>query len=157
MPKVGGKQGNKEEKKKRQIKVYAADMTIKQGGFENSLLAFLRARILFLQSVTAMAAPPPHRLLGEDILALLTKRNPDPEPTHQLQEDEGEEDAVLETVAAPRRGLVAVVVPVRRRVAEDAARACVGVYRRRGRECKSVKYEEEEDGHSERGWFFLLL
>lgn len=36
-------------------------------------------------------------------------------------------------------------------MAEDAARVRTGVYRRRSRECKCVKDEEEEDGHSERG------
>lgn len=60
-----------------------------------------------------MAAPPPHRLPGEDLLALLTKCNPNPEPAHQLQEDEGEENAVLQAVAAPCCRLVAGVVHVR--------------------------------------------
>lgn len=52
-------------------------------------------------------APRPPRFESSP---LLPQRDPDPEPAERLDEGEGEEDAVLEGVAAPGRGGVVRVV-----------------------------------------------
>lgn len=81
-----------------------------------------------------LASPP--RLLLEDGVALLAQGDPDPEPSHHLDEHEGEEKAVLEAVAAPASGEVGRVV--RARVGEVAARRGRAVDGRRGAEEEDV-------------------
>lgn len=101
------------------------------------------------------ARPPlrsarPLRLEG---LPLLAQGDPDPEPADDLDEGKGEEDPVLEAVAAPGAGGVARVVHAGGGVghppadgggvAEDGAR---------GREDEGVGYEAEGDEEADRGW-----
>ncbi len=100
---------------------------------------------------TGVAAPPPRRLPRQHLPALLPQRHPDPEPADHLDEGEGEEDAVLERIAAPARGGVHRIVDVRRRVGE-AAPGRVGIERRGGGEEEGVDGEREGDDETEGGW-----
>lgn len=123
-------------------------------------------RIALVQANPLPARPPlrsarPLRLEG---LPLLAQGDPDPEPADDLDEGEGEEDPVLEPVAAPGAGGVARVVHAGGgvghppadggRVAEDGAR---------GREDEGVGYEDEGDEEADGGWvtvqvsFFCFL
>lgn len=97
----------------------------------------------------------PLRLEG---LPLLAQGDPDPEPADDLDEGEGEEDPVLEAVAAPGAGGVARVVHAGGwvghppadggRVAEDGAR---------GREDEGVGYEAEGDEEADGGWVTIQV
>ena len=63
-----------------------------------------------MREPVAAAAPPPAGAAGQQLAALLVQRDPGPEPADRLDKDKGEEDAVLERVAAPARGRVGRVV-----------------------------------------------
>lgn len=100
-----------------------------------------------------MTAPPARGLAREHILTLLPQRHPDPEPADELDERKGEEDAVLEPVAAPARGAVA---RRRRRVREAVPRGGGGGGGgggvRGGAEEHGVADEGEGAGDSEGRW-----
>lgn len=116
-------------------------------------------RVALVQVSPLPARPPlrsarPLRLEG---LPLLAQGDPDPEPADDLDEGEGEEDPVLEPVAAPGAGGVARVVHAGGGVghppadgggvAEDGAR---------GREDEGVGYEAEGDEEADGGWATVI-
>jgi hypothetical protein len=75
----------------------------------------------------------------------LLQRNPDPEPAHRLDKDKGEEDTILERIAAPARGDVGRVVHMCRGVRESLD-GC-GVDGRRRAEEEGV--QDERKGYEE--------
>ena len=84
------------------------------------------------------------RLLGHGLGPLLPQCDPDPEPANHLDKGKGEEDAVLETVAAPGGGVVRRVLGVGRRMSHAAARVRV-VEWGGGREHEGVEVEAKGD------------
>lgn len=103
-------------------------------------------------SSIALAAPPP-RLALHHLLLLLAQRDPGPQPADHLDEYEGEEDAVLEEVAAPRGGCVRGAPAVGGGRGGPAAGGGVGaVEGRGGAEEEGVEQEEEGQEEAEGCW-----
>lgn len=119
------------------------------------LLCLLLPSVAFVQVTPLPARPPlrsarPLRLEG---LPLLAQGDPDPEPADNLDEGEGEEDPVLEAVAAPGAGGVARVVHAGGGVGHPAAHGGgVAEDGARGREDEGVGYEAEGDEEADGGW-----
>lgn len=98
-----------------------------------------------------MSMSPLPLILGQDRPPLVAQRDPQREPADHLDEHEGEEDPILEAVAAPAGGNIARGPGVRVRVGGVAPCLWVGVDWRGGAEGEGVGQEDQGDEEAEGG------